>query len=114
MPDVRRDDVGADVLEPVHARDEAPVARRASDAEERLDFVPGREDHERGEEREHEQRDPEADVRAPRGAAALDPGAAAGPLAPVGPLDRERVERRRVLGEAPAWLRAGSAMVGKV
>ena len=71
----------------------------SSDAEQRSDLVPRRQDHERGEECEHEQRHPEADVGAPRCAPPLDPRAPPGPLAAVGALDRERVERRGVVVE---------------
>ena len=68
-------------------------------AEERPDFVPRREDHEGREEREHQQRHPEADVRAPGCTAPLDPGAAPGALATVRALDREGIERRVVVVE---------------
>ena len=69
-----------------------PVGRRFLDAEEGLQLVPGREDRERDQEHEHEQGHPEANVRAPRRALALRAGSTACPLAPVGVLDRERVE----------------------
>ena len=65
---------------------------RPSDAEERLHLVPRGQDHERRQEREGEQGDPEADVRAPGLAAAFNARATAGPLAAVGTLDCERVE----------------------
>ena len=114
VPDVFRDDLGADDLEPLHTGDEAAVRKRClradSDAEERLHLAPGGENHERSEEREHEQRHPEPDVGTPRGAAALDSGTAAGALAPVrharSRVDRAtaRPRRGRVCGQARPWL----------
>ena len=93
------------------ARARAPVAGRALDAEQRLHLVPGREDRERRQERQHEQASPRSDVRALDGASALRARPPACPLAPVVPLDRERIERRRVLGGA-GRLRAGSGIHG--
>ena len=67
-------------MEPVLAGDEAAVAGAdaRSDAEERLYLVPRGEDHERREERQDEQRHPEADVRPARWrcGARSSPGAA--------------------------------------
>ena len=72
----------------------SPVGRRPEplDPEEGLELVPRREDRERGQERQDQQRHPEADVRAASLAAALRPGAPSRPLAAVGVLDRERIE----------------------
>ena len=59
--------------------------------------MPRGQDHEGREEREHEQGDPEPDVRAARLAAAFDSRPAAGALAAVRKLDREGIEGRRAV-----------------
>ena len=81
----------------VHTRGARAELSQELHTEEFLHFVPGREDRERSQEREHEQHHPEADVRVLRRAPPFDARAAPRALATVVALDGTRVERRRLV-----------------
>ena len=78
------------------ARDDRRCEAR-SDAERRLDLVPGGQREEDGEKREHREDDPEARVRAACGVRALVARTPAGTLTPVRTLDGVRIERRCIV-----------------
>lgn len=75
------------------AREPSGPVRPFLHAEQALHLVPGRKHDHGREEAEDENRQPEPEAGAARRVTAFEPGPPPRALAPVGALDRERVER---------------------